>query len=200
VTTERSGCEARHKEILPNLRGFLSLNVVMKYWTSTREVSSFRLSWNLRGPKVAKTQDKTLAFEWNLKMLSKIRELTEKKEKRRKIPYHSLHTVHYIHKGTTSLGQVRISAKVLPSNRLYLPCAIWLCLVHLLTYYCFDHWSYYFISEVLKLGNSRDKEYLDPPFRTSLKTALVCYNRLSYIVKSTIWQLKVEPICLNCYL
>ena len=39
-----------------------------------------------RGRKVGKKQDKALAFEWNLKILSKIRELTEKKKKRRKIP------------------------------------------------------------------------------------------------------------------
>jgi len=47
---------------------------------------------------------------------------------------------------------------------LYLPCAMcWLYVVHLLTYDCFDHWKYYFISEVLKVGNPRDKEYLDNP-------------------------------------
>jgi len=52
------------------------------------------------------------------------------------IPYIS----YYIHKGATSLGQVRISPKVFLSNRLYLPCAIcWLYVVHLLIYDCFDH-------------------------------------------------------------
>ena len=40
---------------------------------------------------------------------------------------------YYIHIGATSLGQVRISPKVLLSNRLYLPCAIcWPYVVHLL--------------------------------------------------------------------
>jgi len=37
------------------------------------------------------------------------------------IPY----IFYYIHKDATSLGQVRISPKVLLSNRLYLPCAIY---------------------------------------------------------------------------
>jgi len=55
------------------------------------------------------------------------------------------------------------SPKVLLSNRLYLPFAIcWLYVVHFLSYVCFDHWNYYFISAVLKVGNPRDKEYLDP--------------------------------------
>jgi len=61
--------------------------------------------------------------------------IDRKGEKRRNIPY-----LYYIHEGATSLGQVRISPKVLLSNRVYLPCAIcWLYVVHLLTYDCFDH-------------------------------------------------------------
>jgi len=105
-------------------------------------------------------------------MLSKIQELTDKKNTYIKfliIPC----TSYYIHEGATSLGQVRISPKVL-SNRLYLPCALcWLYVVHLLTYDCFDHRNYYFISGVLKEGNPRGNEYLDRPRPTkgSLKTA-----------------------------
>ena len=97
-------------------------------------------------------------------MLSKIQELpvTEEAKKDEKffiIPYIS----YFIHEGATSLGQVRISPKVPLSDRLNLPCAIcWLYVVHSLTYVCFDHWNFYFISEVVKVGNPRDKEYLDP--------------------------------------
>ena len=62
-----------------------------------------------------------------------------KKEEKSKIPLIP-YISYYIHNGATSLGQVRISPKVLLSNRLYLPCAIcWLYVVLSITYDCFDH-------------------------------------------------------------
>jgi len=56
-----------------------------------------------------------------------VEQITEinRKEEKKDVKFLTISYIsYYIHKGVTSLGQVRISPKVLLSNRLHLPCAI----------------------------------------------------------------------------